>query len=71
MLTPKDAGVAARGDIPEPFVAAVAALSPEQRDMVPVIWPVTTRVCRMDALILSIADARGISSDTLDHLFGL
>lgn len=71
MLTPKDAGVAARGDIPEPFAAAVAALPPEQRDMVPVIWPVTTRVCRMDPLILSIADARGISPDTLDHLFGL
>ena len=71
MLTPKDAGIAALGDIPEPFVAAVAALPPEQRDMVPVIWPVTTRVCRMDPLILSIADARGISSDTLDHLFGL
>lgn len=71
MLTPKEASIAARGDIPEPFHAAIAALSPEQRDMVPVVWPATTRVCRMDPLLLAVAEAHGFTDDTLDALFGL
>ena len=71
LLTPKEAAVAARGEIPEPFQAAIAALSPEQRDMVPVVWPATTQVGRCDPLILAVATARSITDETLDALFGL
>ena len=71
LLTPKDAAVAARGDIPEPFHTAVAALSPEQRDMVPIIWPAATQVGRCDPLILAVAAARHVTDETLDALFGL
>lgn len=31
----------------------------------------TTRVCRMDPLLLAVAEARGFTEDTLDALFGL
>ena len=71
MLNPKEASIAARGDIPEPFQAAVAFMTPEQQDDLLVIWPVTTRVCRMDPLLLAVAEARGFTDDTLDALFGL
>ena len=71
MLTPKEASIAARGDIPEPFQAAVALMTPEQQDDLLVVWPVTTRVCRMDPLLLAVAEARGFTDDTLDALFGL
>lgn len=71
MLNPKEASIAARGDIPEPFQAAVAFMTPEQQDDLRVIWPVTTRVCRMDPLLLAVAEARGFTDDTLDKLFGL
>ena len=71
MLNPKEASIAARGDIPEPFQAAVALMTPEQQYDLRVIWPVTTRVCRMDPLLLAVAEARGITDDTLDALFGL
>lgn len=71
LLTPKEAAIAARGDIPEPFQDAVARLSAEQRDMVPVVWPATTQVGRCDPLILAVAEARNITDDTLDALFGL
>lgn len=71
LLTPREAAIAARGYIPEPFRAAIASLPPEQRDMVPVVWPATTQVGRCDPLILAIAAARGLTDDTLDALFGL
>ena len=46
-------------------------MTPEQQDDLLVIWPVTTRVCRMDPLLLAVAEARGFTDDTLDKLFGL
>lgn len=70
-LTPKEAAVAARGEIPERFADAVAMMAPEQRDMLPVVWPTATHVGRNDPLLLDLADARGIEDDTLDALFGL
>ena len=69
LLSPKEAAVAARGDIPESFAAAVASLTPEQKDRVPVEWPASTRVTRTNPLILAVADARGIAAETLDEIF--
>lgn len=71
ILTPQEANIAARGDIPEPFLSAVASMTPEQRDMVSVIWPSATRINRMDPLILAVAAGAGIGDATLDALFGL
>ena len=71
ILTPQEANTAARGDIPAPFLAAVASMTPEQQDMVSVIWPSATRINRMDPLILGVAAGAGLSDETLDALFGL
>lgn len=71
LLTPSEAAVAAKGDIPEPFLPAVASMTPEQQDMLPVIWPAVTRINRMDPLILAVAKGARISEETLDALFGL
>ena len=71
LLTPSEAAVAAKGDIPAPFLPAVASMTPEQQDMLPVIWPAVTRINRMDPLILAIAKGARISEETLDALFGL
>lgn len=71
LLTPSEAAVAAKGDIPAPFLPAVASMTPEEQDMLPVIWPAVTRINRMDPLILAVAAAAGISEETLDALFGL
>ena len=71
LLTPSEAAVAAKGDIPAPFLPAVASMTPEQQDMLPVIWPAVTRINRMDPLILSVAKGARISEETLDALFGL
>lgn len=71
LLGPHEAAVAAKGDIPEPFLPAVASMTPEQQDMLPVIWPAVTRINRMDPLILAVAAGTGISEETLDALFGL
>lgn len=71
LLTPSEAAVAAKGDIPAPFVSAVASMTPEQQDMLPVVWPAVTRINRMDPLILAVAKGARISEETLDALFGL
>ena len=71
LLDPQEAAVAARGDIPAPFLPAVASMTPEQQDMLPVIWPAVTRINRMDPLILAVAKGARISEETLDALFGL
>lgn len=71
LLTPSEAAVAAKGDIPAPFLPAVASMTPEQQDMLPVIWPAVTRINRMDPLILAVAKGARISEETLDALFGL
>ena len=71
LLMPSEAAVAAKGDIPAPFLPAVASMTPEQQDMLPVIWPAVTRINRMDPLILAIAKGASISEETLDALFGL
>lgn len=71
ILTPKEASIASRGDIPEPFQRAVLSLSPEQQDMLPVIWPAVTRVTRMDPLLVALAESASLSNETLDALFGL
>ena len=71
LLTPSEAAVAAKGDIPAPFLPAVASMTPEQKDMLPVIWPAVTRINRMDPLILAVAKGASISEETLDALFGL
>ena len=71
LLTPKEAAVAARGNIPESFASAVAGMGAEMQDRVSIAWPASTRVERMDPLLLAVAAARGITDDTLDALFGL
>lgn len=71
LLTPSEAAVAAKGDIPAPFLPAVASMTPEEQDMLPVIWPAVTRINRMDPLILAVAKGARISEETLDALFGL
>lgn len=71
LLDPQEAAVAAKGDIPAPFLPAVASMTPEQQDMLPVIWPAVTRINRMDPLILAVAKGARISEETLDALFGL
>lgn len=71
LLGPHEAAVAAKGDIPEPFLPSVAKLTPEQQDKLPVIWPTVTRINRMDPLILAVAKGARISEETLDALFGL
>ena len=71
LLTPSEAAVAAKGDIPAPFLPAVASMTPEQQDMLPVVWPAVTRINRMDPLILAVAKGARISEETLDALFGL
>lgn len=71
LLTPSEAAVAAKGDIPAPFLPAVASMTPEEQDMLPVIWPAVTQINRMDPLILAVAKGARISEETLDALFGL
>ena len=71
ILDPQEAAVAAKGDIPASFLPAVATLTAEQQDTLPVIWPSVTRVNRMDPLILAVAKGARISEETLDALFGL
>lgn len=71
LLTPKEAAAAARGNIPESFASAVAGMGAEMQDRVSIAWPASTRVERMNPLILAVAAARGITDDTLDALFGL
>lgn len=71
LLTPSEAAVAAKGDIPALFLPAVASMTPEEQDMLPVIWPAVTRINRMDPLILAVAKGASISEETLDALFGL
>ena len=69
LLTPKEAAVAARGNIPESFASAVAGMGAEMQDRVSVAWPASTRVERMDPLILAVAAARSIAPETLDEIF--
>ena len=71
LLTPSEAAIAAKGDIPAPFLPAVASMTPELQDMLPVVWPAVTRINRMDPLILAVAKGARISEETLDALFGL
>ena len=70
-IDPAEAKAAANGDIPAPFLPAVAQMPAYERAMLEIVWPSCTRIERMEPFIVAIAQASGITEDTLDALFGV
>lgn len=70
-LDPAEAAAAANGAIPAPFMPAVEQMPAYDRAMLEVIWPSCTRIERMEPFILAIAQASGVTDETLDALFGV
>lgn len=70
-LSPDEAAAAANGAIPAPFMPAVAQMPGYDQAMLRIVWPSCTRIERLEPFIIAIAQASGISDETLDALFGV
>ena len=71
IITDAEAEEAAEGKIPASFVPIIDAMPPEVRIEARIAWKASTVMERLDPLILSIADAIGLTAAQLDALFGV
>lgn len=71
ILTPQDALLAARGEIPGAFATVVDGWTEAERFEVQLRWAALSEVDRNHPMILSLADQMGITAGQLDALFGI
>lgn len=71
LLPEQDAVAAAKGEWPQSFADALAALPVEiDATEAQITWAATATVARMDPILLAVAASKGIAYTQLDAMFG-
>lgn len=71
LLTPQDALLAAKGEMPAAYAGVIEEWPAPQQFEAGLRWAALTVVDRMHPLILAVADAMDIPDAQLDALFGI